>query len=581
MPSQRPQALLTELSVRNVAVIASTRLELGPGLNVITGETGAGKSLLVDALELVLGGRAGRELLRAGAERAGAEAVFHLPPADPAWAAALEPLGIEVDEDGVLALARELSADGRTVARVNGRTVPVGTLRAVGALLVDIHGQGEHLSLLDARTQLALLDAAGGLDALNTRVAEAVRAVRAAREALAGHEDAARQAAQQADLLTLQVNEIDAAQVQPGEEAVLAQERAVLASAQEVGEACAAAYEALYAGGQNAADLIGEALHALRRVPDPTGALARHADALEAASAGVEEAAHELHAHADGLEADPRRLEAIEERIGVLRALKRRYGGSEEAVLAFAERARAGLEAAGDAGALHERLEREAARVAQHAGLLASQLYSARAAAARALETHVAAELADLGMGRVRFAVALSQRDDPAGLPCPDGRTLAYGSRGVDDAEFRVETNPGEGMRALARVASGGETARLMLALKGALAAGGGVPTLVFDEVDAGVGARAGTVVGRKLWTLGREAQVLCVTHLAQIAAFADRHYRVAKATDGGRTVSGAEALDAEGRRAEVAALLGGGSASLEGAARELLAEAAALKGRD
>jgi DNA repair protein RecN (Recombination protein N) len=578
MPPTRPQALLIELSVRTVAVIASTRLELGPGLNVITGETGAGKSLLVDALELVLGSRAGRELLRAGAERGGAEAVFHLPPADPAWAAALEPLGIELDEDGVLALAREVSADGRTVARVNGRTVPVGTLRAVGALLVDIHGQGDHLSLLEARTQLALLDAAGGLGPQRAGVAEAVRAVRAAREALAGHEEAARQAAQQTDLLAFQVGEIDAAQVQPGEEAALVQERAVLASAQEVGEACAAAYQALYAGGQNAADLIGQALAGLRRVPDPTGALARQAEALEAASAGVEEAAHELRAHADELEADPRRLEAIEERIATLRSLKRRYGATEEAVLAFAERARAGLEAAGDAGALRERLEREAADAAHQAGLLASQLSSARAGAARALEARVSGELTDLGLGPVRFAVALGQRDDPSGLPCPDGRTLAFDGRGVDDAEFRVETNPGEGLRPLARVASGGETARLMLALKGALAAGGGVPTLVFDEVDAGVGARAGAVVGRKLWALGHGAQVLCVTHLAQIAAFADRHYRVAKATDGERTVSGAEALDAEGRRAEVASLLGGDSASLDGAARELLAEAAALK---
>ena len=565
--------MLAELTVRNLAVIEETRLAFGPGLNVITGETGAGKSLLVDALAFVLGGAADRGMMRRGADSTSVEAVFDA--SEPHVREALAELGVEVDEeDGVAVLFREVHKEGRTVSRLNGRAAPVSTLRAVGGALVDIHGQGSHLSLLDPRFQMRVLDDFGVLGEQRNAVERAVAETRRVQGELADADAAIRDAEQRRDLLAFQVDEIESAAPVDGEEEALLRERNVLEHAESVRDACAAAYHALSEDDRNAADLAAEALDHLRRAPGAAEALGAQVEALESAVAQLGDVAREVRRLAESVESDPARLAEIEERVELLRRLKRKYGGSESAVLTFAEDARAQLERIETADERRGELERALDEASRGAGALAAGLSEARSRAAAALSEAVAAELREVGLERASFGIAVERDEADDGLPAPDGRRYAFSSSGIDRVTFTARTNPGEESRPLAKVASGGETSRMMLALNSALQTASGAPSLVFDEVDAGIGSRAGEVVGRKLWTVGRRAQVLCVTHLPQIAAWADTHFRVGKAVQDGRTYSGAEPLNDGERTEELAGMLGSG-ASVAQAAREMLARAA------
>ena len=565
--------MLAELTVRNLAVIEETRLAFGPGLNVITGETGAGKSLLVDALAFVLGGAADRGMMRRGADSTSVEAVFDA--SEPHVREALAELGVEVDEeDGVAVLFREVHKEGRTVSRLNGRAAPVSTLRAVGGALVDIHGQGSHLSLLDPRFQMRVLDDFGVLGEQRNAVERAVAETRRVQGELADADAAIRDAEQRRDLLAFQVDEIESAAPVDGEEEALLRERNVLEHAESVRDACAAAYHALSEDDRNAADLAAEALDHLRRAPGAAEALGAQVEALESAVAQLGDVARAVRRLAESVESDPARLAEIEERVELLRRLKRKYGGSESAVLTFAEDARAQLERIETADERRGELERALDEASRGAGALAAGLSEARSRAAAALSEAVAAELREVGLERASFGIAVERDEADDGLPAPDGRRYAFSSSGIDRVTFTARTNPGEESRPLAKVASGGETSRMMLALNSALQTASGAPSLVFDEIDAGIGSRAGEVVGRKLWTVGRRAQVLCVTHLPQIAAWADTHFRVGKAVQDGRTYSGAEPLNDDERTEELAGMLGSG-ASVAQAAREMLARAA------
>ncbi|MEE8518922.1 MAG: DNA repair protein RecN [Dehalococcoidia bacterium] len=564
--------MLVELSVHNFAVIEETRLGLGDGFNVVTGETGAGKSLLVDALEFVLGGAADRDLIRAGAGTAAVEAVFSLDTAATTLATTLAELGVDLDEEQTLVLARETHREGRTVSRLNGRAVPASVVREVGRLLVNIHGQGSHVALLDPRFQSALLDAFGGLDARREAVTAAVSTLRAMESELSALVTGARQAEQQRDLLAFQAAEIEMAALSPGEEAALVQERDLLANAETIRGAAAAAHESLYAGDTNASDLIAQALQELRKAPDPTGTLRTHIDALEATAAQVEEAARDIRAYADSIEGDPRRLAQIEDRIETVRKLKRKYGDTEEAVVAFGEDARRQLDSLDHGTERRTELETRMAESYADVGGLAWELSSARQRTAESLATVVGDELAAVGLGRVRFVAEVTQEMAADGVIVPGGGRYAFTDEGIDRVEFEVETNPGEGFKPLARVASGGETSRLMLAIKGALREKSDVPTLVFDEIDSGIGGRAADVVGQKLWRLAREGQVLCVTHLPQIAAYADRHFKVDKAVSEQRTFAGARPLEPVDRTKEIAEMLGGSpTEQLDEVARQML----------
>ncbi len=570
--------MLVELTVRNLAVIEETRLVFAPGLNVITGETGAGKSLLVDALQFVLGASADRSLMRADAPSAGVEAVFDVS-REPDAQQALRDLGVDLDDDGAVILAREIHREGRTVSRLNGRAAPANLVRAVGGALVDIHGQGDQASLLSPAHQRRFLDDYAELGEQRRGVAAAVAAVERARSALRSVADAALDAEQRRDFLAFQVNEIDSAGLREGEEEALVREQALLAGAEAIRDACAAAYASLRDASPNAGDLIGAAVQALARSPDPTGALRPLIDALEAAAAQVDDAAREMRAIADTLDANPERLADIEERLALIRRLKRKYGGAESAALEFAADARRQLEAIDDAGEAHARAERDLDAALQSAGDLAWRLSEARSAAAQILAAAVGAELAEVGLAGAAFDVEVARQADPGGLPAPDGTRYAYSPEGVDQVVFLLRANPGEALLPLAKVASGGETSRMMLALNAALHAASGVPTLVFDEIDAGVGGRTGAVVASKLWAVGRRGQALCVTHLPQIAAYADRHFSVGKTVRGDRVYAAAVEVEDDQRIAELAGMLGNlDSPSIDQAARDMLAAAVCAK---
>ena len=566
--------MLAELTVRNLAVIEETRLALGPGFNVITGETGAGKSLLVDALVFVLGGAADRGMMRRDAASTSVEAVFTVSD-DPQTRGVLAELGVEVDdEDSVVALYREVHKEGRTTSRLNGRAVPAGVLRTVGAALVDIHGQGSHLSLLDPRFQMRALDDFAGLGEQRDAVERAVAEAHRLRSELTEADASIRETEQRRDLLAFQVGEIESAAPADGEEEALLRERNVLEHAESVRDACAVAYEALSQSDRNAADLAAEALDHLRRAPGAAQALGAQIEALESAVAQLSDTAREVRDLAESVESDPARLAEIEERVGLLRRLKRKYGDSESAVLAFADDARAQLERIETADERRQDLEDALNEATRSAGGLATALSEARSRAAAALSEAVAVELREVGLERASFGVAVQREEAVDGLPAPDGRRYASTGSGIDRVVFSARTNPGEEARPLAKVASGGETSRMMLALNSVLQTASGAGSLVFDEIDAGIGSRAGDVVGRKLWTVGRRAQVLCVTHLPQIAAWADTHFRVGKAVQDGRTYSGAESLSEEERAGEIAGMLGSGE-SVSQVAREMLQRAA------
>jgi len=549
--------VLAELVVRNFAVIEEVRVSVCPGLNVLTGETGAGKSLIIDAVGALLGSRLDADTVRTGAQSAQVEGLFILSEdVRRQVEASLEEAGVQVEDE--LVVIREVSSAGRNLARVNGRTVPLSLLREIGRRLVDVHGQSEHLSLLDTRRHLEFVDAFGGLLERRAQVAGAVARVRSLRRELESLARDEREAARERDLLEYQLQEIEAADLRPGEEEELKEERERLAHAQALQEAAQSAYHSLYAAeGYSAFDMLGRAQSSLRAVANLDRRLADILSSLESIAAELEDAARALRAYAAQVEHDPRRLEQVEERLEAIARLKRKYGDTVEGVLEYARQARQRLSRLVSAEEERERLEAALREAEEEAARLALALSEARHEAARSLEEVVARELADLALGHVGFQVALAQEEDDEGLPA-GGRRLAFDETGVDRVAFFVATNPGEPPRPLARIASGGEMSRFLLALKGALAAADPVPTLVFDEIDVGIGGRSAEVVGRKLWALSRRHQVLCVTHLPQIAAYADAHYRVTKEVVLGRAFSQVQALSEPEQAAELASMLGG-----------------------
>jgi DNA repair protein RecN (Recombination protein N) len=553
--------LLVELNVENFAVVERLSLRLGPGLNVLTGETGAGKSILIDAVAGLLGARLGPEFVRAGADAARVEGVFQV---GDDLGPELAELGIEPD-DGAVIVSRDVPASGRAVARINGRAVPRATLAQLAPRLVDIHGQTDNLSLLRAPAQLLLLDAFGGLDEERLAVADRVGELRRTRREREGLQRDERELARTLDLLRFQADEIEAARLQAGEDEELAAERQVLANAGRLIELGEAAYGALYEGAEEvrpAVELLGQAAEALAELArlDPTqDALAGQARDL---SVQATELAREVRAYRDRVDVDPGRLGQVEERLELLRALRRKYGATIDDILAFQARVSEQIaELENSESRVAELLAREAELNEAIDGLTAA-LSAKRRAAADRLAARVEEELRFLNMASARFAIA-SERAEAADLT------------GIDRVEFQVAPNPGEPLRSLARIASGGETARLMLALKAALAEVDDVPVLIFDEIDAGVGGRSGHVIGEKLAELSRNHQVLCVTHLPQVASYADAHFRIVKSVEGERTRTSVERLADDDRVEELAAMLGGTKHGVE-QARALLEQARA-----
>jgi DNA repair protein RecN (Recombination protein N) len=538
--------MLRFLSIRNLAVIDRLELEFEPGLNVLTGETGAGKSILVGAVGLLVGGRASAELVRTGEDQAAIEAIFE----DPAG--------------GELVVRRDISSQsGRSRAFMNGALVTSAALRDAAAELVDLHGQHEHQVLLDPASHLDLLDAFAGLEAEREKVSEAfarVQALTAERDQLAID---LREKARREEYLQFQLTEIRRAAPKPGEDEELSTSRQVLANAERLQRLCAEAYTGLYEGD-------GAALTALAAVWKRVGELASidpqfqpYVLARDAVKPQLEDLAYFLRSYSAAFDASPVRLQEVEDRLAVLERLKKKHGPTLQDVIdteASLTRELGSLEHSGQrASKLDAELDVARAAYLQ----LAEALSSKRQAAAKTFSARLVASLADLAMPRIRCEVRFAA---PRG---PD----AWSPRGMDEAEFYISPNPGEDLRPLARIASGGELSRLMLALKTLASTDAPGKTLIFDEVDAGIGGTVADVVGARLRELAGECQVLCITHLPQIAAYGGTHYRIEKALKSGRTVTSVTRLGVREREEELARMIAGSevSASVRASAREML----------
>jgi len=544
--------MLRELRIRNFAVAENVAVPFVPGFNVLTGETGAGKSMLVDALLLVRGGRAQTDVIRADAETATVEAVFV---ASDSVAALLDEAGVSA-EDGEIVIRRELSRSGRHRAFVNDAAVTVALLERLGDALVQVHGQHEHQRLLEPARQLDLLDRFAGAEPLRERFGTLFAKHREAREALERRRGADRDRAQREDLLRFQISELDAARLRPGEDDELRSERRRLQHAERFAAGLQEIGGLLQGDAASATTSLARAERVLSDLGRLDPAFAGPLETLQAARINIDETLMAVRGLRDQIVFEPGRLEAIDDRLEALTRLKRKYGDTEDAMLRFRAEAARELEAL----ERHEELlaadERRLGELERELAAAAAVLGTARRQAAAALTPAVQRELRQLAMDRAIFEVAVMEQ-----------AVDELGPRGAERVELRFTANPGEPSRSLARIASGGELARTMLALQVVLSAYERAPTMVFDEVDAGIGGRAAGVVGEKLAAVAKARQVLCVTHLAPIAALADQHVRVSKAVRAGRTRAHAVVIDADERVAEIARMLGGdasGAAALQ-----------------
>jgi len=571
--------------VINFAIIEELHLRFTSGFNVLTGETGAGKSIIIDAVSLLLGGRADTTFIRAGAERAQVEGIFRL---DDELQTRINPVlereGLESDTPDTLILGREIRATGRNYCRVNGRTVSLTLLEEIGQHLVDIHGQSQHLSLLRIRAHQRFLDRFGGLDTQRDSMAQEVRKLQAVRKELANLLHDEQELARRVDQLTYQVQEIEAARLEPAEEEELNAERNRLANAEQLSQLAGEAYTALYEGAEEqlpAADLLGQTVRALNQLSKIDPGLGEQEALAESLAIQIDELARTLHDYQESVEFSPARLAQVEERLSLIYSLKRKYGNSIHEILAFSERAQAELESITHSEERIEELRAEEEQLKHAIGHMAAELSHARREAGERLAAEIEAQLGDLSMEGARFAADLAWTEDPDGVYVGE-QTLGCDERGIDRIEFLIAPNVGEGLKPLVKVASGGETSRLMLALKTVLSTADETPTLIFDEIDQGIGGRVGGVVGRKLWGLtqadGLQHQVLCVTHLPQIAGYADSHFHVEKGISEQRTTTRVRILEKADRVEELAMMLGTPSDGTRRSAQEILDEAATVR---
>jgi DNA repair protein RecN (Recombination protein N) len=552
--------MLSELRIRDYAVVDDLTLTLAPGLNVLTGETGAGKSIIVGALSLLLGERASSSVVRTGADRATVEAVFEIGDL-PAVRDRLEELGFRADDD-VLILRREVAAEGRNRAWVNGSPATAGVVGELGTALVDLHGQHEHQTLLRQREQRDILDAFAGSTDDAQAVAEAYRRLQALEAEREAKEERRRDVESRSDFLRFQLAEIDEADLGPGEDEQLEEEAGRHEHAEELVRGTTGASEALYAGDESVSDRVADVRHTLRDLARFDAGLAGHADALDEAYHLIAEVGRALGDYATSIEHDPARLEEVRRRLDRIFRLKRKYGPELADVLATAQRVRTELAELDAAEHDMGELERKIGEVEEHLGVVAERLSEKRRDAASRLGGEVEAQLPALGLEGAWFEVRLT----------PYNTVSAGGAEGV---EFLVSPNPGFDPMPLARIASGGELSRVMLALKAILADVDRVPVLIFDEIDAGIGGAVGAAVGEKLRDVAARHQVFVVTHLAQVASRANNHLLVEKKVEGDApTATKVRALADDARVEEIARMLGGDpdSATSREHARELLA---------
>ena len=567
--------MLIELRIENFAIIHNLRLQFMDGLVVFTGETGAGKSIILDALEAVLGGRAETAAIRTGAERAQIEATFCLESSIKHPVNKLLEAEELLDDPEYITLSREIQHEGRNTARINGRIVTATLQREVGAYLVDIHGQSEHLSLLRVRNHLDLLDNFADVDELLSDYRTSFDELQEVRRNLNTLRQDEQDKARRMDMLSFQIQEIEAAKLEPGDEEELRQERTRLANAESLAKYSQNAMMLIDEGTPEVpsiSELLGEVVESLRSLSRIDVSTESFYERGESNLAGLQDLALDLQNYGESIEFNPRLLNRVEERIDLVNNLKRKYGNSIEEILAFCDRAKNELESITHAEERIEVLEQEEVVLLGVLAEKGEKLSLDRHQAAEKLARAVESELEDLRMANARFEISIENRLDQDGLPLREGERVAFDARGIDRVEFLVESNPGEGLKPLVKVASGGETSRLMLALKNVLAKADQVPTLIFDEIDQGIGGRVGMVVGEKLWNLSHQHQVMCITHLPQLAAFGDQHYKVTKEFIDGRTHTEALLIQGAERQNELAQMLGPVSEGTLQSASEILA---------
>ena len=606
--------MLLELSIKDFAIIDSLHLRLNRLFNVFTGETGAGKSIIIDAVNALLGGKIGADFVRAGTERASVEGIFTihpLPPIKGDWqpfeftlnhgsngaktlleafdqaeaqintsvadaesadaAVALATLLHQYDitpEDDQLILARDIFRSGRTVSRINGRAVSQQVLQQVASWLVDIHGQSEHMSLLRPEQHVNFLDRYVELIPLRNELGTRVTDWRNARKQLLELQQSERDVSRRTEFLRFEIDEIEQAELQPGEVEELEEERKVLNNAERLRELCSQVYGALSGSDgssddfQAALDQLRPALRSLNELAQLDKNLQEEEEALGEAIYRLEEVAASISSYQSDIEDNPQHLAEIEERLDLISRLKRKYGATIEEILQRATEDRAELETLVHRDELMEQLQKQDGQLRQEIGQVAQQISERRRAGANTLATAMEEQLNDLNMKRARFSVEILQTPDENGVPASiDGQPeqqYACDTSGIDRVQFLIAPNPGEPFKPLTKIASGGETSRLMLALKTILSAADATPTLIFDEIDSGISGKSGQVVGEKLWQLTRSHQVLCVTHLPQIATFADTHYNVNKQIFDERTITVVNELRPEQRVREIAHIMGG-----------------------
>ncbi len=534
--------MLTDLIIKNVAIIEQLHVSFAAGFNVLTGETGAGKSIIIDSVNLLLGGRARGEAIRTGSDEASVEAIFDLTDNAPVRARLGE---MELAAGDELIIRRIISRSGKNRVFVNGTAVPVAQLRELAEGLVNIYGQHDQQSLQRPETHLGLLDHfAGTVPELETYVACYTEFSRLKHE-LADLERAERNRQQRLDMLQFQQQELAAAALKDGEEQELEQERSLLVNAEKLMAATQGGYDLLYAGQTAVSETLAQVAIQLEKLQHIDPALAPLAETLRSSQYALEDVATELRSYSDKLDFEPQRQQLVEERLTLIATLKRKYAPSVAELLAYLDAISRELETLNDVEGHRQRLEAALQKAQQQLLAAGQQLSRKREQGVAVLSRAIEAELADLAMPKARFTMPLEKLDEPA-------------PNGLERGEFYLAANPGEEAQPLAKIASGGELSRIMLALRRSAPLGDSVRTLIFDEVDAGIGGEAATAVGEKISRLGQSIQVLCVTHLPQVAAFADHHYRVAKGEKAGRTATELRQLDSEERVQEMARMLGG-----------------------
>jgi len=541
--------MIIELSIRNLAVIEHVRVGFGQGFHVLTGETGAGKSMVIDALTLLIGGRGSAELIRHGENKAEIEAMFDLAPDHPVWET-LGGLGIEAIPGEHLIIRREITSQGKSISRINGQMVNLTMLREVGEWLINIHGQHEHQSLLKIEHHLEWLDMVdeASIAPLKQAYTDIFTSYTSALKELRELEQTSRQSLQMLDLYTFQLEEIESAGLKIGEDEWLEDEKRKLANAEKIMQAAADAYDALYANG-HALDSLGRAVKKLEDIaaldPQPLRPLLEQ---IREAYYQLEDAAYQTRDYRDSIEFNPSRLDEIELRLDLITNLQRKYGSSIEDVLAYGEKIRGQIEQLTNKDERISDLQQIIDHARPRLVEAASKLSEARRAAGNRLAQEIERQLQDLHMAHTKFHVELKRIGDDD----------TFNANGWDSAEFLISPNPGEPLRPLAKIASGGELSRIMLALKTIFAHIDKVPVLVFDEVDTGVSGRAAQSIAEKLSELAGSCQVFAVTHLPQVASMADEHYAIMKQLDSGRTYTIVERLAHDGRVMETARLMGG-----------------------